>query len=105
MVCLRPSTSHFDSPEAIEEPWIGEVTDIGDDSFSIHWFGGSLSSAWRPLFEGKRKRTGRPYVQEDNPFETVLLYGFRLTSTKRLPAAIARDIRQTMQHIEESLAN
>ena len=73
-----------------EAPWLGKVTEVGDNKVEIIWMEGGWTKPWREM----KVKKGRKMVEWRDRIcnETVILYAIDLTKSNRLKAATVKYI-------------
>ncbi|XP_041478017.1 uncharacterized protein LOC121425955 [Lytechinus variegatus] len=80
-----------------EWPQVGKVTAIGQESITLHWFSGTATSAWTPLYRKARKGQ-EPYIQTI-PSASTITHPFHLTGTDKLPQEVQRQLREKHEEL------
>ena len=78
-----------------EWPQVGKVTTIEAESITVHWFSGTATSTWTPLY--RRGGKGRePYIQTIQS-SSIITYPFYLTGAAKLPQEVQRQLKEKQE--------
>ena len=75
-----------------DAPWLGKVTEVGENEVEVVWMEGGWTKPWREM----NVKKGRKVVQWRDRIcnETVILYAIELTKTNRLKAATVKYLKE-----------
>ena len=86
--------------EKDSRPCIGRVVHKEADNVHLQWYKGTWSGKWKLSSQG-RGRNARP-LTDTVSLETIILWGFELTSAEKLRAVSKRELQIRYDELDES---
>lgn len=93
MVALKPDQMWLD------RPLVGRIVSVKNDELEVIWYFGGYTTKWREwsLAEGDKVKVQRDTVSR----ERVLMESFQLTSSKKIPAKTAKQLRSMYKVLDK----